>query len=106
MGYDNPLFQLPAAKKLLELPLAQRMEIAALFSELRVQANEQAENAWARRKSPMAAYWRATSTYCRHYSHLLRQKDPRVLRAARTEAGADDIGAGDSLGQLLQQDAP
>lgn len=39
--------------------------------DLRDQANTEAENAWRRRKGPMAAYWRAVSTYARHMAHAL-----------------------------------
>lgn len=39
--------------------------------ELRAQANDEAESAWKRRKGPMAAYWRAVSTYARHLAHAL-----------------------------------
>lgn len=71
MGYINPLLELPAGKALLELPEADRQRIEAVFRELRVQANEEAEKAWRRRKGPMAAYWRAVATYSRHLAHAL-----------------------------------
>lgn len=71
-GYANPLLRLPAGRALLELPPADRERIAAVMRELRHQANEEAEKAWRRRKGPMAAYWRAVSTYARHLAHALR----------------------------------
>lgn len=71
MGYVNPLFKLPAGRKLLDLPVDQRRAIEAVMRELRDQANAEAENAWKRRKGPMAAYWRAVSTYARHVAHAL-----------------------------------
>jgi hypothetical protein len=71
MGYINPLARLPAAQKLLALPADQRAPIEALLRELRADADREAENAWKRRKGPMAAYWRAVSTYARHIAHLL-----------------------------------
>ncbi len=71
MGYSNPLFNLPAGRALLALPKEQREPLEKLFRELREQANEEAENAWRRRKGPMAAYWRAVSTYARHVAHAL-----------------------------------
>lgn len=74
MGYINPVLKLPAAQRLLALPPEQRELLAQLFTELRHDANREAENAWRRRKGPMASYWRATSTYCRHTAHALRQK--------------------------------
>lgn len=76
MGYDNPLLRLPAGKKLLALPKEDRERIEAVMRELREQANEEAENAWRRRKGPMAAYWRAVSTYARHLAHALAKGAP------------------------------
>ncbi|MGO4151444.1 hypothetical protein [Cupriavidus sp. YAF13] len=73
MGYLNPLLKLPAAKKLMSLPPEQRRAVSAVFRELREEANMEAEQAWRRRKGPMAAYWRAVSTYARHLAHALEQ---------------------------------
>lgn len=71
MGYRNPLLDLPAGRALQDLPKADRDRIAAVMRELRAQANAEAETAWRRRKGPMAAYWRAVSTYARHVAHAL-----------------------------------
>lgn len=71
MGYINPLLALPAGQALLKLPEADRHRIEAVMRELRDQANAEAETAWRRRKGPMAAYWRAVSTYARHFAHAL-----------------------------------
>ena len=71
MGYLNPLLKLPAGRALLELPKADRERIEAVMRELRDQANTEAEKSWAKRKGPMAAYWRAVSTYARHLAHAL-----------------------------------
>lgn len=71
MGYLNPLFRLPAGRALLALPEPDRRRIEAVMRELRDQANAEAETAWRRRKAPMAAYWRAVSTYARHVAHAL-----------------------------------
>ncbi|NKF95650.1 hypothetical protein GO290_02740 [Ralstonia solanacearum] len=71
MGYLNPLLKLPAGKALLDLPAEQRAPLEAVLRELRDQANAEAENAWRRRKGPMAAYWRAVATYARHTAHAL-----------------------------------
>jgi hypothetical protein len=73
MGYINPLLQLPAGKALMALPEPDRRRIEAVMRELRDQANTEAENAWRKRKGPMAAYWRAVSTYARHTAHALSQ---------------------------------
>lgn len=69
MGYINPLLKLSATRQLLELPIESRRAIASVLRELRSQANAEAEVAWARRKGPMAAYWRAVATYARHLAH-------------------------------------
>lgn len=71
MGYTNPLLQLPAGRKLMALPKEERAALEAVLRELRAQANDEAELAWRRRKAPMAAYWRAVSTYARHLAHAL-----------------------------------
>lgn len=71
MGYINPLLRLPAGQALQQLPKADRDRIAAVMRDLRDQANAEAEKAWRRRKGPMAAYWRAVSTYARHIAHAL-----------------------------------
>lgn len=71
MGYENPLLRLPAGKALMALPAEQRAPLEALLRELRDQANTEAERSWAKRKGPMAAYWRAVSTYARHIAHAL-----------------------------------
>lgn len=71
MGYHNPLLELEAGRALLRLPPQDRARIERVMRELRTQANAEAEKAWRRRKAPMAAYWRAVSTYARHTAHAL-----------------------------------
>ena len=75
MGYVNPLLKLPAGKALLALPKADRSRISSVMRDLRAEANSEAEKAWTRRKGPMAAYWRAVSTYARHVAHALDQEN-------------------------------
>ncbi|SCU77448.1 conserved hypothetical protein [Cupriavidus necator] len=74
MGYIKPLLRLPATQQLQELPEPQRRAVALVLRDLRDQANTEAEQAWRRRKGPMAAYWRAVSTYARHLAHALEQR--------------------------------
>jgi hypothetical protein len=91
MGYLNPLFNLPAGRALLALPAEQRAPLEALLRELRDQANVEAENAWRRRKGPIAAYWRAVSTYARHTAHALSSAGQKWSRSApplQTRTGA------------------
>jgi hypothetical protein len=75
MGYLNPLLKLPAGRALLDLPEEDRRRIEAVMRELRDQANTEAEKSWLKRKGPMAAYWRAVSTYARHLAHALSHKE-------------------------------
>ncbi len=77
MGYLNPLFKLPAARALLSLGAPEKAALGRLMMDLRRQANDEAEQAWKRRKGPMACYWRAVSTYARHVAHVLRMPRPR-----------------------------
>ena len=77
MGYLNPLLRLPAGRALMKLPPEQRAPLEAVMRELRAQANAEADKAWARRKGPMACYWRAVATYARHLAHALgKPKQP------------------------------
>jgi hypothetical protein len=73
MGYENPLMKLPAMRQVLALPVEQRGPLEALMRELRTEADKLAEESWRKRKGPMAAYWRAVSTYSRHVAHMLRK---------------------------------
>lgn len=74
MGYVNPLLRLPAARAILALPdTPEKRLLEQLLRELREAANSEAENAWRRRKGPMAAYWRAVATYARHLAHTCRR---------------------------------
>lgn len=68
----NPLLGLPAMSQILALPPASRMAHAALLDDLARQANELAEKSWKKRKGPMAAYWRAASTYAKHSARAMR----------------------------------
>ncbi|MDQ4625057.1 hypothetical protein [Janthinobacterium lividum] len=75
MGYENPILKLQAGRELMALPPEQRAPIEAVLRALRAQANVEAEKAWLKRKGPMAAYWRAVSTYSRHIAHALKRGD-------------------------------
>ncbi|WP_241130719.1 hypothetical protein [Achromobacter xylosoxidans] len=92
MGYINPLLRLRAGQALQQLPRADRERIAAVMRELRSQANTEAETAWRRRKAPMAAYWRAVSTYARHVAHALIAQSTNKDRAfAAPQASAERL---------------
>ncbi|WP_245001983.1 hypothetical protein [Cupriavidus pinatubonensis] len=85
MGYINPLLRLPAARALLGLSGLQRRAVAKVCRGLREEANAEAELAWKRRKGPMAAYWRAVSTYARHLAHALEQGEVELAAVAVPE---------------------
>jgi hypothetical protein len=74
-GVRNPVLLLPTAARLCSLPLAQRQLLGDLLREIAWDADARAERAWKKRKGPMAAYWRATSTYAKH---IARAVAPRV----------------------------
>lgn len=88
MGYINPLLKLPAAEALLALPKEQRLVIEGLFRDLRAQADKEAENAWRRRKGPMAAYWRAVATYSRHTANAFGRGGLSLVRGGQAQMRA------------------
>lgn len=88
MGYLNPLLDLPAGKELLALPLKDRQRISKVMRQLRHQANDEAERSWKKRKGPMAAYWRAVSTYARHLAHALDR--PGSDSGSNPESGPEE----------------
>lgn len=71
MGYINPLLELPAAQAIRALPLAQRVPLEKLLRDLSRQANEKAQLSWARKKAPMAAYWKGVATYSIHAARVV-----------------------------------
>lgn len=73
----NPLLALPAARRLAAMPADQRGSLAAVLEDLAADASLRAEDAWSRRKAPMAAYWKACSVYARHLARVLRGPRPR-----------------------------
>lgn len=68
----NPVLALPSAAKLALLPPAARLALAEVLRDLRIDAAARAEQAWRRRKAPMAAYWRAVSVYAGHVARAIR----------------------------------
>jgi hypothetical protein len=72
----NPVLALAATAKLQALPADQRALLAELLEELAQDAHQRAEEAWRRRKGPMAAYWRAVGVYGRHTGRAIRRGLP------------------------------
>jgi hypothetical protein len=71
----NPVLRLPAAQALLELDEGSRRALKVVLLDLKADARGQAEQAWARHKAPMAAYWKAVSVYAGHVARVLRDCD-------------------------------
>lgn len=90
MGYENPLLKLPAMRQVMALPPEQRGPLEALMRELRADADRQAEESWRKRKGPMAAYWRAVSTYARHIAHALSKGGDQVTPGVDVPRGGND----------------
>lgn len=76
----NPVLALPAARRLAELDPASRAALRAVLLDIAVAANANAETSWRKRKGPMAAYWRAVSTYAKHIARATRDQAPRSDR--------------------------
>ncbi|WOB06499.1 hypothetical protein [Piscinibacter gummiphilus] len=68
----NPLLQLPAAKRLAELPPEAQEALKALLVDIRNDCRVRAEECWRKHKAPMAAYWKATGVYANHAQRLLK----------------------------------
>ncbi len=77
----NPLLALPAVAAIRALPLECRAPLAELLRQVAADADAKAEAAWRKRKGPMAAYWRATSTYAKHTARAV--VSPTERRAMR-----------------------
>jgi hypothetical protein len=53
-------------------PEPEKKRLRSLLLEMAAEANEKAEHCWRKRKGPMAAYWRAVSTYAKHTAKAFR----------------------------------
>ncbi len=69
----NLLLSLDAARRIAELPRAQRVHLAGLLDDLGREALTRAQGSWDRRKAPMAAYWKVVSVYARHAARVYRR---------------------------------
>lgn len=73
----NPVLALPAVERLRDLDPECRSALRAVLLDIAVAANANAEVSWRKRKGPMAAYWRAVSTYAKHIARATR--DPKEV---------------------------
>jgi len=69
----NPILALPAARRIAALPPEAREAVCDLLEEMRIDAFARADNAWRKSKPPLAAYWRAVSTYSGHVRKAIRR---------------------------------
>lgn len=68
----NPIIGLPEAQALLaSMTPLQRQLFGRLMRKIATVADTKAEAAWKKRKGPMAAYWRACCTYCKHIARSI-----------------------------------
>ena len=81
----NPVLALPSARRIQDLPLRSRAELAALLRELSLDPRQQAEKCWRQSKGPMAAYWKAGDAYATHLHRVVRPRS-NVHRNLRREA--------------------
>ena len=68
----NPLFGLPAASRLRNLPDPARAVLADLLGQISADARLRAEKCWRTHKAPMAVYWKAVAVYAGHARRLTR----------------------------------
>jgi hypothetical protein len=68
----NPVLALPAARRLLTQETFTREDLVAILRELSDDAARRAQQSWAKNKGPMAAYWKATGVYAKHFKNVLR----------------------------------
>lgn len=69
----NPVTALAGAQALATLPADVRAVIVAALDSLAKDAAERAEKSWRTHKGPMAAYWKATSVYAKHFRAFVRK---------------------------------
>lgn len=71
----NPILALPEAQALLaSMTPLQRQLFGRLMLAIARVADTKAEQAWKKRKGPMAAYWRACCTYCKHIARAVNRR--------------------------------
>lgn len=68
----NPLLTLPAVAQIQALPPEARKALQALLGDISTDARKRANDAWARHKAPMAAYWKAVAVYAAHAKRVCR----------------------------------
>lgn len=62
----NPMIALPEVQALAALPLDARMATRAALMAISKECRHRGNEAWAKHKAPMAAYWKANAVNLRH----------------------------------------
>lgn len=70
----NPVLALPSLQQLLELDPHQRGVLAAVLTDLQLDARRRAESSWKKHKGPMALYWRCVSTYAGQIARAIKPR--------------------------------
>lgn len=68
----NPVLSLPSVQRLLTQETFTRADLIAILLEASADAAEKAQKSWLKNKGPMAAYWKATGVYMKHFKNVLR----------------------------------
>lgn len=80
----NPVLALPSVERLRSLDPECRVALRAVLLDVAADADAKAETSWKKRKGPMAAYWRAVSTYAKHIARATASAE-EARRTGRKE---------------------
>lgn len=68
----NPVLGLPHVDRIKDLDPAARKLLADILGDIAKDARGRAQESWRKNKAPMAAYWKAVSTYSGHIKRAVR----------------------------------
>lgn len=72
MEVRNPVLTLPHVERIKELDPNARKLLADILGDIAKDARGRAQGSWRKNKAPMAAYWKAVSTYSGHIKRAVR----------------------------------
>lgn len=67
----NPMLALQEVRDAARLPLESREALRSMLVAVSKICREKGEEAWRKRKPPMAAYWKSNAVHARHLAHAL-----------------------------------
>lgn len=73
----NPVLALPAIERIKDLDPNARKALADILGDIAKDARRRGDESWRKNKAPMAAYWRAVSTYSGHIKRAVRPEPQR-----------------------------